>query len=100
MDLLAGRLAGDNKPHCRMHLQHRIRPEQQKLRADIASAQGGRKFYETQREKMRADFDFIVTEVSVNNPRSLRAHQQVGFREIAHGGVDAVEWCVVAWDWS
>lgn len=58
-----------------------------------------RKLYETQREQMRADFDFIVTEVSVNNVRSLRAHRQVGFIDIGHGGAGTVEWRVIAWDW-
>nr|ADU90704.1 putative acetyltransferase [Collimonas sp. MPS11E8] len=59
-----------------------------------------RKLYETLRSQMRADFDFVVTEVSVHNVRSMRAHLRVGFRDITDAGADASEWRVLAWDWS
>jgi GNAT superfamily N-acetyltransferase len=59
-----------------------------------------RKLYETLRMQMRADFDFVVTEVSLHNARSMRAHQRVGFRDIAHENDDASEWRVIVWDWS
>ncbi|AIY41627.1 hypothetical protein LT85_2469 [Collimonas arenae] len=58
-----------------------------------------RRLYETLREHMRTECDFIVTEVSVNNPRSLGAHRQIGFTDIAHGGAGSTEWRVIAWDW-
>jgi GNAT superfamily N-acetyltransferase len=58
-----------------------------------------RKLYETLRGQMRADFDFVVTEVSIKNTRSMRAHQKVGFLEITDGSGDASEWRVIAWDW-
>ncbi|HWX00750.1 GNAT family N-acetyltransferase [Collimonas sp.] len=59
-----------------------------------------RKLYETLRMQMRADYDFVVTEVSVHNARSMRAHQRVGFREIANENADASEWRVIVWDWA
>lgn len=59
-----------------------------------------RKLYETLRMQMHADFDFVVTEVSVHNARSMRAHQRVGFREITNVHADASEWRVIVWDWS
>jgi hypothetical protein len=44
-------------------------------------------------------FDFVVTEISQRNPRSLRAHRRVGF-ETLHVYPDGDEtWEVVAWDW-
>jgi hypothetical protein len=59
-----------------------------------------RKLYETLRTQMRADFDFVVTEVSLQNPRSMRAHQRVGFRGIAGTDAEPSEWRVIVWDWS
>ncbi|PFH12333.1 acetyltransferase (GNAT) family protein [Collimonas sp. PA-H2] len=59
-----------------------------------------RKLYETLRAQMRADFDFVVTEVSLQNPRSMRAHQRVGFRDIAEADAEPSEWRVIVWDWS
>lgn len=47
-------------------------------------------------------FDFIVTEVSLSNKRSLRAHEKVGFKTI-HEYYDPEnkdDWAVVIWDFS
>lgn len=47
-----------------------------------------------------ADFDYFITEVSSSNPRSMRAHQKVGFKTI-HSYRDATdEWHVLLWDWQ
>lgn len=55
--------------------------------------------YHGMRDQMRGHFDEIATEISAHNPRSLRAHANVGFREIARSG-PAKDWVVVAWDWT
>jgi ribosomal protein S18 acetylase RimI-like enzyme len=56
--------------------------------------------YHKHRELYQQRFDFIITEVSVSNQRSLRAHERVGF-QIVHTHRDATdEWAVVLWDWS
>ena len=45
-------------------------------------------------------YDFIITEVSTTNYRSLRAHEKVGFKTV-HTYRDAIdEWAVVLWDWQ
>jgi GNAT superfamily N-acetyltransferase len=45
-------------------------------------------------------FDFVVTEISVSNHRSIRAHEKVGFKTI-YSYKDAMdEWNVVLWDWQ
>ncbi len=47
-------------------------------------------------------FDFIITEISMRNPRSLRAHRRVGF-ETLHVYADPAAhelWEVVIWDWN
>jgi hypothetical protein len=54
--------------------------------------------YQQHRELYRPDFDLLITEVSTNNTRSMRAHERVGFRTI-HTHVDHVdEWNVLAWE--
>lgn len=56
--------------------------------------------YHKHRELYQQRFDFIVTEVSAHNHRSLRAHERVGFKTV-HTYRDATdEWAVVLWDWS
>lgn len=54
--------------------------------------------YHGMRDQMQEHFDEIVTEVSAHNPRSLRAHAKVGFRDIARSGPDK-DWHVISWDW-
>jgi hypothetical protein len=45
-------------------------------------------------------FDFLLTEISINNPRSLKAHEKIGFQTI-YTYKDAMdEWNVVVWDWN
>jgi GNAT superfamily N-acetyltransferase len=56
--------------------------------------------YEKHREVYQHTFDFILTEISISNPRSQRAHERVGFVTI-NTYKDAIdEWNVVLWDWS
>lgn len=44
-------------------------------------------------------YDFLVTEISSSNKRSLQAHQKLGFK-IIHTYHDTTdEWNVVLWDW-
>lgn len=55
--------------------------------------------YQHHKEVYAARFDMVITEISVSNVRSQRAHEKVGFRTI-YTYTDAVdEWNVVAWDW-
>ncbi len=54
--------------------------------------------YQKHRELYRSDFDLLITEVSINNTRSMRAHERVGFRTI-HTHEDHVDtWNVLAWE--
>jgi hypothetical protein len=45
-------------------------------------------------------FDALVTEISMVNPRSLKAHQKVGFETIDRHLENGHDWAVVAWDWT
>ena len=56
--------------------------------------------YHKHRDIYKDVFDFIITDISSDNHRSLRAHERVGF-EIIHTYRDKLdEWKVVLWDWS
>lgn len=56
--------------------------------------------YEHHKKMYSQQFDFIITEVSTRNKRSLRAHERVGFRTIHVYRDQLDEWAVVLWDWS
>lgn len=56
--------------------------------------------YEKHRELFSQHYDFVVTEISAGNPRSLRAHEKTGFRIIHRHAAAADEWLVVLWDWT
>jgi hypothetical protein len=56
--------------------------------------------YTTHRAAYAGQFDLLVTEIAERNPRSIRAHARVGFREV-HRYRDATDaWVVVGWDWK
>ena len=56
--------------------------------------------YEGHKKKFSNQFDFIVTEISIRNPRSLRAHERIGFNTIHTYKDELEEWAVVLWDWK
>ncbi|MES2373039.1 MAG: GNAT family N-acetyltransferase [Bacteroidota bacterium] len=56
--------------------------------------------YHKLKEQMQEDFDFVVTEVSKKNVRSVNAHKRVGFKDLTDVDSDATEWKVIAWDWQ
>ena len=45
-------------------------------------------------------FELLVTEIATRNPRSLRAHERVGFEPLHRYGQSSDEWVIVGWDWS
>jgi len=57
------------------------------------------RLYAAHREHLRHRYDACVTEISVRNPRSLKAHARVGFRELERYRDATDEWVVVIWDW-
>ena len=59
-----------------------------------------RTLYHHHREVYQSDFDLLITEISMQNRRSIRAHEKVGFVPIHTHSDELDEWSVVAWDWS
>ncbi len=57
--------------------------------------------YQDMKERLSLHFDFVVTEISTRNPRSIRAHEKVGFKNI-HEYTDpwGEHWVIVAWGWA
>lgn len=56
--------------------------------------------YKAYRESFQNRYDFVITEISDKNPRSIRAHERVGFKEVHRYSADhGSEWVVVLWDW-
>jgi ribosomal protein S18 acetylase RimI-like enzyme len=56
--------------------------------------------FEAYKEAFRNNYDFAITEISISNPRSIKAHQKVGF-EIIHTFKDEYEtWAIVVCDWK
>lgn len=56
--------------------------------------------YQHHWQVMQDRFDFVVTEISTNNLRSVRAHEKVGFKNIYTYRDTVDEWSVVLWDWE
>jgi len=56
--------------------------------------------YEEHKKLFRDEYDFVITEISTINKRSMAAHKKTGFKTI-HTYRDALdEWNVVLWDWN
>ena len=55
--------------------------------------------YNGHRQYYSPQFDALVTEISMANPRSLKAHQKIGFETIDRHFENGHDWAVVAWDW-
>lgn len=59
-----------------------------------------RGLYNHMKQVLQPDFDLLITEVDVANPRSMQAHYAIGF-ELLHayssGGQD---WELIFWDWN
>jgi L-amino acid N-acyltransferase YncA len=56
--------------------------------------------YQKHKELYSGQYDFIITEVSARNQRSLRAHERVGFETINIYSDEVDEWAVVLWNWK
>lgn len=44
-------------------------------------------------------YEYLITDISEHNPRSLRAHLKVGFEILEKRVADSEVWLTVIWDW-
>lgn len=60
------------------------------------------RMYAHQRAVYSNRYDLLITDISANNPRSLRAHSRVGFQPIHefHDAILGETWVIVGWDWN
>lgn len=59
-----------------------------------------KELYHQMAQHLSPYFRYIITEVATRNPRSIRAHQKVGFQTI-HQFKDATDdWQIILWDWQ
>lgn len=56
--------------------------------------------YQHHKKLFQNKFDFVVTEISAKNARSIRAHEKVGFKEIYRYKDVVDDWSIVTWDWQ
>lgn len=55
--------------------------------------------YEHYRNALSGEFQYCVTDVASNNPRSLKAHVKTGFQVIDSITFNGVTFDVILWDW-
>jgi len=54
------------------------------------------KLYLKMSDTLKAEYDFIITEISLKNGRSMRAHEKVGFKSILeYTSSDNIDWSLV-----
>lgn len=56
--------------------------------------------YQKHKEIYSLQYEFLLTEISTRNIRSLKAHKKIGFQTIYTYKDSNDEWDVVIWDWS
>lgn len=54
-----------------------------------------KKLYDRLEEQMKSDFDYVITVISNQNKRSLRAHEKVGFETIKIDTSQGRDWIIV-----
>ncbi len=56
--------------------------------------------YQQFKTSLSVKFDYCLTDIAENNPRSLKSHLKTGFRivdTLHYGGID---WNIVLWEWN
>jgi GNAT superfamily N-acetyltransferase len=58
------------------------------------------KMYAAYREALCTQYDYLITDVATDNPRSVRTHLKVGFQVVDKVAHDGVEFQIIVWDWN
>lgn len=59
-----------------------------------------RELYQQHKKNNSNQYEYLITEVSTRNLRSLRAHQKLGFQNIYQYRDSTDEWNILLWDWN
>lgn len=57
------------------------------------------KMYNYFKECLSMEFDYLITDVAQDNPRSLKAHLSTGFKVVDTLTYGGISWDIVLWDW-
>jgi ribosomal protein S18 acetylase RimI-like enzyme len=52
------------------------------------------------KNSLAGEYDYCITDVAENNPRSLKAHVKTGFQVIDSIPYGGLNWNIVLWDWN
>ena len=52
------------------------------------------------KKSLSGEYDYCITDVAENNPRSLKVHLKTGFQVIASFAYAGSHWDIVLWDWK
>jgi hypothetical protein len=58
------------------------------------------RMYQFFKTSLISEYDYCLTDIAANNPRSLKAHTKTGFQvvdQLIYGGLT---WDIVLWDWT
>ena len=58
------------------------------------------RIYQCFRQSLYTEFDYCITDVAKDNPRSLKAHLKSGFQVIESINYGGLGWDIVLWDWK
>lgn len=58
------------------------------------------RLYQKHKEIYSSRFDFVITEISTLNHRSIKAHENAGFKILNIYRDELDEWALVIWDWN
>lgn len=56
--------------------------------------------YQYFKKSLEGDFDYCITDVAQDNPRSLKAHLKAGFNVIETFSYAGSSWDIVLWNWN
>jgi ribosomal protein S18 acetylase RimI-like enzyme len=58
------------------------------------------KMYQHFKTSLSGEFDYCLTDIAENNPRSLKAHIKTGFQIVDTLNYGGIGWNIVLWDWT
>jgi ribosomal protein S18 acetylase RimI-like enzyme len=56
--------------------------------------------YQQFKTSLSNEFDYCITDVARENPRSLKAHEKIGFQVIDTLEYGGLGWHIILWDWN
>jgi len=56
--------------------------------------------YQHFKNNLSNEFDYCITDVAKDNPRSLKVHKKTGFRVIEELNYGGIGWHIIIWDWT